>query len=206
MIQTATAEVAEAIETIGDTIRNLHGISVAVAASVEQQGLATGDIALTVDQVARSTTTTTDAAEQAQASSKRGRAYAVKVGEVASKLSSESQLLSSEVIDFLNSLKNISDVNQFRTLNVDLGCQVVDGTRNTTGRIIRVSSGAILFPGQLDTSLGTRVEIRIDGVSRKIHARCAGPAEGGYFFQLPMNSAHLSYMEELLATLEGVAA
>jgi methyl-accepting chemotaxis protein len=206
MIQAATAEAAEVIEAIGGTILNLHNISLGIAGAVEQQGAATHDIVRAVDEVARSTATVSDTVLQTQHSTRRGREHAVEVGQVADKLSSEAQMLSSEIKDFLDSLKSVNGTKRFRTLKVDLGCRIIDGTGEWPGRVVQISSGAVQFAGRLDAAVGTRVEIRIDGIARPIRARSAGPADGGCFLQLPMDVAHIAYMDEVISSLDQDAA
>jgi methyl-accepting chemotaxis protein len=206
MIQAATAEAAEAIDSVGSTIRGMHAISVGIATAVEQQGDATREIAHTVDDVARSTATVGGTVQQAQKSTAQGRKHAVAVGGIAVKLSSEAQDLNAEIKDFLQSLQNLNDTKQFRAYEVNIGCRVNDGKTESKGRVVSISTGTILFAGNLNTALGARVEIHIDGVARPIMARSAGVTDAGNFLRLPMDVAHLGYMGKLIPTLLPAAA
>ncbi|MBF0561672.1 MAG: HAMP domain-containing protein [Alphaproteobacteria bacterium] len=54
-VQTATHEAVTAIEGIGDTIGRIHEVTAAIATAVEEQGIATKEIASSVDQAAEGT-------------------------------------------------------------------------------------------------------------------------------------------------------
>jgi len=206
MIQKATAEAAEAIEAVGGTIRSMHAISVGIADAVEQQGAATREIAHTVDQVARSTATVGDTVQQTQKSTSQGRQNAIAVADIAVKLSAEAGDLRAEIKDFLESLQNLNDTKQFHAYEVNVGGRVIDGKTESSGRILSISTGTILFAGKLAAALGARITIHIDGVGRPIQGRYAGVSDAGHFLQLPLDVANLAYMGNLIPTLLATAA
>lgn len=59
-MQVATTEAVEAIEGIGNTIVSINEITVAIAAAIQQQGLATGQIARNIQEAARGTNQVSD--------------------------------------------------------------------------------------------------------------------------------------------------
>ncbi|NIX77895.1 methyl-accepting chemotaxis protein [Microvirga terricola] len=104
-IQASTAESANAIQNVTNVIRTIHQTSTAIAAAVEQQGAATQEIARNVQQASQGTaevssniTGVTRAAEESSAAS-------AQVLTSASDLSEQSELLRSQVGQFLANVR-----------------------------------------------------------------------------------------------------
>ena len=104
-VQTSTDQAANAILGIGRTINEINHIASAIAASVEEQGLATEEIARSVEQVAASTTEVTHnitgVSEAAEASS----SSASQVLSSATELATQSEKLRGEMHKFLSTVR-----------------------------------------------------------------------------------------------------
>ncbi len=101
MIQDATGESVRAIEGIGLTIRQIDEIATNIAAAVEQQGMATQEIARNVQQVSIGTRdVSTNIAGVTETASETG-ASASQVQLAAGALSRQSETLRDEVEEFL---------------------------------------------------------------------------------------------------------
>jgi methyl-accepting chemotaxis protein len=103
-IQSATGDAVIAIQAIGGTIAEIDGISKEIATSVEQQGLATGEISGNVQQAAEGTRMVSSNMESVTRSSTAAGAAAGRLHDAAAGLSSQSERLKSEVGQFLHSL------------------------------------------------------------------------------------------------------
>ncbi|NBX03706.1 MAG: methyl-accepting chemotaxis protein [Alphaproteobacteria bacterium] len=100
-IQSATGDTVSAIKRIGGTINEISHISTTIAAAVEEQGVATQDIASNVQQAAKGTETIAhDAAEVSASSTESGVAANEMMG-ATSELSRQAETLRSEVDKFL---------------------------------------------------------------------------------------------------------
>jgi methyl-accepting chemotaxis protein len=94
-------EAATAIRTIGDTIRQMNAIAVAVAAAIEQQGAATSEIARNVNQAAQGTgEVTTSIIAVREVALKTGSASS-EVLEASGSLSKQAEMLGTKVERFL---------------------------------------------------------------------------------------------------------
>jgi methyl-accepting chemotaxis protein len=100
-IQTSTGEAVEAIQEIGDAIRELSEIGASIASAVEQQGAATREIAHNVQQAATGTrNVAANIVEVSRATGATGTA-AGQVLDAASELSHQAERLRSEAAAFL---------------------------------------------------------------------------------------------------------
>ncbi|WP_234053993.1 MULTISPECIES: methyl-accepting chemotaxis protein [unclassified Xanthobacter] len=104
-VQRATDEVVHAIEAIGGTIRRIDEISSAIAAAIEEQGTATGEIAQNVHQAAQGTQEVSSSISSVStAAADTGRASGDIVS-AASDLSSQATHLRSQVTAFIERVR-----------------------------------------------------------------------------------------------------
>ena len=104
-IQNFSAEMVEAIQSIGATIEDMHRIATSVAAAVEQQQAATGEIARNVNEAARGTHDVTENIAQVREAATQTGASASQVLGAAGGLSSDADALTREVRDFLAGIR-----------------------------------------------------------------------------------------------------
>lgn len=105
MIQTATEGSVSAIEGIGDTIRQIDEIATTIAAAVEEQGVATQEIARNVQQASIGTReVTSNIAGVTRAAGETGTT-ASQVQVAASELSQQSEKLRAQVDNFLETVR-----------------------------------------------------------------------------------------------------
>jgi methyl-accepting chemotaxis protein len=100
-IQEATNTAVKAIEGVAGTIRKIHEIASAIAAAVEQQGAATGEISSNVQEAARGTQQVDDNITQVSAGANETGAAAGQVLSAARDLTQQSASLRAEVDKFL---------------------------------------------------------------------------------------------------------
>ena len=104
-MQTATQDSVTAIKEIGDTIRHISEIAGTIAAAVEEQGSATGEITRNVQQAARGTTeVATNIGEVQQGAAETGSASAQVLASARS-LSQDSNRLKTELDRFLSTIR-----------------------------------------------------------------------------------------------------
>jgi methyl-accepting chemotaxis protein len=204
-IQGATSGVAEAIQEISGTIRSVNETAVAIATAVEEQGAATQEIARSIESVTANAATVTRSMEQVQGAVEATTGSAAEVKRTTEALSVDTGILSTEVEEFLSSLRDLSESQQLRALDVNLVASAITGGLTTSGRVTRMSPGMALFDGPLQVASGTLIELQIDGLDRALHGRFVDRIAGGCQIQLLLNHEHLSFMEATMIRL-GAAA
>jgi methyl-accepting chemotaxis protein len=104
-MQTATQDSVAAIQEIGGTIRRISEIATTIAATVEQQGAATGEIARNVQQAARGTAQVAESITKVNRGASETGSASTQVLASAQSLSKESHHLKTEVDKFLNTVR-----------------------------------------------------------------------------------------------------
>ncbi|XYD10554.1 methyl-accepting chemotaxis protein [Methylobacterium sp. NMS12] len=100
-MRTATHEAVAAIEEIGGTIEQVHGIALGVAAAVEEQQLATQEIARSVSEAASGTRAVTDTMALVLGAARETGASAAEVLDAAADIARRSNGLGGEVAGFV---------------------------------------------------------------------------------------------------------
>jgi methyl-accepting chemotaxis protein len=178
-IQGATSGVAEAIQEISGTIRSVNETAVAIATAVEQQGAATQEIARSIESVTANAASVTRSMEQVQGAVEATTGSAAEVKRTTEALSVDTGILSTEVEEFLSSLRDLSESQQLRALDVNLVASATVGGQTTPGRVTKMSPGMALFDGPLQVAPGTPLELQIDGLDRSLHGRFVDRIAGG---------------------------
>lgn len=105
-IQTSTKEAVQVIESVGSQIRNMNDVASSIAAAVEEQGVATREIARNVDQAATGTNTVSaHISKVAQTADETGDS-AGHVLSAAAALSEQASRLEAEMQRFLQTIRN----------------------------------------------------------------------------------------------------
>ncbi len=104
-IQQATRETVGAIAEIGSTIGTVHSIAVGVAAAVEEQQVATQEIARSVSDAARGTQSVTETMGQVQVAAVQAGARAAQVLGAAGELVRQSKAVAGEVDHFVGGVR-----------------------------------------------------------------------------------------------------
>jgi methyl-accepting chemotaxis protein len=204
-IQAATNGAAEAIQEISGTIRGVNETAVAIATAVEQQGAATQEIARSIESVTVNAASMTRSMEEVQGAVDATSGSAAEVKRTTAALSVDTGILSTEVQDFLSSLRDLGESRQLRALDVNLPATAIVGGQSITGRVLKVSPGMVLFDGPLQVSAGTLLEVRIDRLDRTLRGRFVDRTAGGCQIQLLLNHEHLTFMEGAMTRLAAAA-
>ena len=204
-IQGATDGAAEAIQGITATIRAVNETAVAIATAVEEQSAATQEIARSIESVTVNAASMTRSMEQVQSAVDSTSGNAAEVKRTSSVLSADTAALSSEVMDFLTSLRDLGEHRQLRALDIDLPATAVVNGQSVAGRVLKVSPGMALFDGPLQVAAGTLLELRIDALDRPLQGRFVDRVGAGCQIQLLLNHGHLSFMEGALTRLAAAA-
>ncbi|HVI89445.1 MAG TPA: HAMP domain-containing methyl-accepting chemotaxis protein [Dongiaceae bacterium] len=104
-IQTATESSASAIGEISTTIGRVNEIAVAIAAAVEEQGAATQEISRNLHEAAEGTNHVTSSIGVVTEASRSTTAMAHEVLSAAEQLGRNGQMLQSQVVDFLKTIR-----------------------------------------------------------------------------------------------------
>ncbi|MDP3079113.1 methyl-accepting chemotaxis protein [Bradyrhizobium sp.] len=200
-IQGATNGAAEAIQGITATIRGVNETAVAIATAVEEQSAATQEIARSIESVTVNAASMTQSMEQVQGAVDETGGNAAEVKRTSAVLSADTAALSTEVMDFLASLRDLGEHRQLRALDVDLPATAVVNGKSVAGRVLKVSPGMALFDGPLQVAAGTLLELRIDTLDRPLQGRFVDRVAAGCQIQLLLNHGHLSFMEGAITRL-----
>jgi methyl-accepting chemotaxis protein len=204
-IRDAVVGAADSIQGIAGTVHHVNEIAMSIASAVIEQGAATQEITRSVEVVSTNTASIADSMVRVGAVIGSNGHSAAEVTRTARTLSEQSGSLSGEVTDFLAALQSLSGGQTLQCLDVDLPATVTFEQNVIAGRVRKLSPGFALFVGRLSVPSGTLLEIRIQGVDRKLAARFVEFRDGGSYVQLPLNRENLAYMEQVVAGL-GMAA
>lgn len=105
-IQSATGQSVQAIKQFGSTVKEMADIATAIAAAVEEQGAATGEIARNVEEAANGTTAVTQEIGQVRAVAGETDAGAEAALTVAAALKQQADSMRSNVDDFLHTIRS----------------------------------------------------------------------------------------------------
>lgn len=204
-IQAATNGAAEAIQGISGTVRGVNETAVAIATAVEQQSAATQEIARSIEYVTANAASVTRSMGEVRSAVDDTSGNAAEVKRTSFALSADTATLSSEVMDFLTSLRDLGEDRQLQALDVNLPATAAANGQTVAGRVLRVSPGMALFDGPLQVAAGALLELRIDSLERPLQGRFVDRVAGGCQIQLLLNHGHLSYMEGAMARLAAAA-
>jgi methyl-accepting chemotaxis protein len=205
-VHAATMAASEAFDAINNTVGEMNEIATGIADSVEEQSAATQEIARSIEQVSTSTGNVTASITQVRGAATRSGETALVVKSTAKALSSETDILSSEVKDFIAALKNIAMDNNFRVHAVDLPATAMHDGESIAGRVTSLSTGIVVFAGKLSAAPGSQLELRIDGIDRDLKLRFVNAGDDGVYLQLPLSHAHMTFMEQAIDRLIKKAA
>ena len=203
-IRSATGEVSETMAAIREAVHGVRETTIAVAGAAEEQSAATQEITRGINELSQRTSKIAEGLVAVSEAARRNSGAAVDVNRTVSHLSSEADIMSEEVRNFLAAMATMNADQQFVTHTVDLAAQAnVSGGAPVLGRLKKISSGMAVFAGTMSgTETGTPVELRIEGIGKPLKARFVGPAsDGGYQLQLALNHEQLAYMREALTFL-----
>jgi len=204
-IQAATNEAAQAIQGISGTVRGVNETAVAIATAVEQQSAATQEIARSIEFVTTNAASVTRSMVQVRSAVDDTSGSAAEVRRTSSALSVDTATLSAEVMDFLESLRDLGEDRRLSVLDVNLPATAVAGEKSFGGRVLKVSPAMALFDGPLQIPAGTLLELRIDSLDRPLQGRFVDRVAAGCQIQLLLNHEHLSFMEGAMTRLAAAA-
>ncbi|MGB0631863.1 MAG: methyl-accepting chemotaxis protein [Alphaproteobacteria bacterium] len=107
-IQAATGDAVEAIDTIGKTINTVEEISSSIAAAVEEQGTATNEIAVNVQQAATGTREVDASIEVVSHAAEETGSAASQVMSAGKQLKDKAEDLKTSVDKFLTDIRNVA--------------------------------------------------------------------------------------------------
>ncbi|HVJ54520.1 MAG TPA: methyl-accepting chemotaxis protein [Aliidongia sp.] len=153
-IERVTAEAVRNMSGVNDVVRSINEIATSIAAAVEEQNAATGEIA-------RNVLETTHAAQEVSARIAEVSSEAAIAGQRANAVQEDAETMTRSVAALQHSLVEIVrtstvDVDR-RTMprySVSWQCRVQLGDRMLSGRILNVSGGGALLDGTLPLQQG----------------------------------------------------
>ena len=163
------------------------------------------EIARSIEAVTVNAASMTRSMEQVQGAVEATTGSAAEVKRTTQALSVDTGILSTEVQDFLASLRDLGESRQLRTLEVDLSATAIVDGKSVAGRVRKVSPGLALFDGPLQVAMGTLVELRVEKLDRPLRGRFVERIADGCQIQLLLNHEHLSFMEGAMSRLAAAA-
>ncbi len=204
-IQNSIGGTVGAVQAIGNTVTQIYQSSTEIAAAITEQQSATDEIARNIQFVSSSTERISRSMESVRESADKNNLASVQVYKASSSMSGQADKLSVEVGDFLTAVKGAGTRHQFERLETDAPAKVVTEGRTLETRARQLSIGGAWLDARIDQPSGSTVEVTIKGVSRTIRARVAGVSDKGTRLQFPMDSTHLAFMADAIASLRTAA-
>lgn len=179
-IQSSTSDTADAIGGITRKVLDIHHLTGAIAAAVEEQNAATNEIARNTSLAADSTRSAATNAQGVTSISKQTREEAEKMSRTSEKVFEVSHLLSSAVDDFASALnadlsERRGEIRSFlnKTVTVTKGSQII-----RTKGIDRSNSG-LRVQDRGDINPGDQVKVDWGQGQKKAVVAWASPSEAG---------------------------
>ncbi|RCK37889.1 hypothetical protein TH19_07655 [Thalassospira profundimaris] len=201
-IQEVAARSASAIGDVGTVIDSIDEYVTGIAGAVEEQNVATREIARSVAFVSESATRVSHNVSNIQGQAHDVSGNATEVHTVAHTTAGEAALLSREVDTFLAAVQS-ADINDdtYTSYDIDARAQIAFKGTNINVRLSEVSCAHVVTSPAVDIRAGEMVELVIDGIATPIGARVARHEDGRSILQFPLDARHLATMRNHLAVL-----
>ena len=161
-VQSVTRDAVGAIKGIGKTNTAITDNASAIAAAVEEQTAATGEIARNVQQASSGTREVTSSISLVNDGATTTGTAAHEVLTTADELSKQSDSLATEVADFLSAIKTAGDRRHSQRRKVQLPVMVKVGVSQISTTLVDVSSDGGRISTALPQPVGSVLEITID--------------------------------------------
>lgn len=199
----ATAATAAAIGAVGEAIGRMDSIATAIAAAVEQQGAATREIAQTVQSVAATSEQTAQAMTDLTETAKRNDALGQAVLSASADLADVASTLRSEVDAFLSAMTRDDT---FGRSHERLACNDAKAILSAAGRdtnvtVHDISRGGVALRGAWSGEIGSKVQLRVPGLSTQLHARVVRISDGVVALAFTQDDATLSAADTAISIL-----
>ena len=199
-IQEASRNSAGSIETITNVITKVDDSVNGIVAAIQEQEATSQEISQTVSFVAESASRVAENVASINEQADSVGNSSKEVNDSATSMASESQTITKEVETFLNALQsNDVDDTKFEPRKVNLNAQINGGTV----QVSEICTSYVVIGTSLGQEPGSKVEITIDGIDKKLAARVAKDENGSTTLQLPLDIDHI---EEMQSYIEKIAA
>jgi ABC-type transporter Mla subunit MlaD len=164
-VRAATGASVDAVKHIETTVGEMNAIAVSIAASVEQQGAATAEIARSIAETANAATGMTDRTNAVSAEAKDTGRHAAEVRDSTATLDTAVSELRHAVIRAVRNSTPEVDRRAGRRYAVDRACRLVlPGGVVSLGRIIDLSEGGARVAVSASLEVGQRGALGLDGI------------------------------------------
>ncbi len=178
-IQAIGDTVVTAITGIGDGIRRIDQVAGAIAAAVEEQGAATGEISRNVEETARTARNVASliavVSDEAGSSSTQAQALST----VAGGLAADAQTLRADLVRIIRGSTPDVDRRRQPRYAVDLPCRFDMGGGSSDGRLLNLSEGGAMVAGGPELAPGGRGTLTVDGLGLRLPFRVLDRCSGG---------------------------
>ena len=200
-IQSSIGDTVSAVQSIGVTMRDIHGSSEEIATGITQQQAATDEIARNVQLVSTSADDIASCIIRVRSSADDTISASKEVASASNTLLGQSNRLSAEVTDFLTAIRGAGSVAVFTRRPISQAVAIT-----IEGHVIQsitsyVSVGGIWITDNLDMPLGTQVSVKLSGFDRHLKARIAGVGATGTRLQFPMDAGTIDFLESAIPQL-----
>ncbi len=189
-IRTTTNAAVEAVAGIGTAIRNVEIVSSSIAAAVEEQTAATGEIVRNItqtsDAVREVTQRITEVSSEADDTGRR----AADVSAAASDMAEAVEDMRTILVKIVRTASEDADRRNAVRYSVDSAATLHVGGKNIVGHVENCSAGGALFTGiEHSLATGTQVTLAISGFADKLPAIVRGGSEGWVRLEFQLNAA-----------------
>lgn len=162
-VQSATADAVQAIAGIAKTIAAINQTTAAIAAAVEQQTAATSEIARNVVEASNGTREVSRSIVQVREGTSLTSSTAAQVQGTAAELIAKSELLATDVGDFLQAIQQAGDRRQYERVPVSLAATLRVHGRDLALKLVDMSVGGAELDRDIGVAPGTEVHLAVPG-------------------------------------------
>ena len=203
-IRAATGAAVNAMRDVGAAINQVESVAAAIAAAVDEQAATTREISHNVQQVALTTSTTTEAMRHVLSIVEGTDATSQAALKASEEVGGTAEMLRSEVSDFLTAMSGGEDGERRLYERIPAGDIAVRlriaGRAAVVAKIVDISRGGVAVRHDCDDQIGTTIEVTLpDGAP--VNGRIARREKGLLGLVFAQNRASLALIDRALASL-----
>jgi methyl-accepting chemotaxis protein len=201
-VQSATTDAVAAIAGIGKTIAAINQAAAAIAAAVEQQTAATSEIARNVVEASNGTREVSRSIIQVREGTSLTSTTAAQVQAVAADLIAQSELLATDVGDFLSAIQQAGDRRQYERVVVSLSAVLRINGRDLALKLVDMSVGGAELDRDIGVPAGTEVHLTVSGWPA-VRGRVVGHTGGHTRVQFALDRETTNSLSAKLSDIAG---
>ena len=177
-VRTITQVAVDAVSKVGAQIAHIDEISASVAAAIEEEASATGEISRNVTETAYAAQEVSRRIEEVATDAQSTQTSAMSVCEAASSVADNVAHLRSVLVQVVRTSTKEANRRRSPRYQVEIPGKVSIGGQSTAVTVVDISTGGALLAEKLGATADTKGVLTLDGFNRELAFRIVGPFGG----------------------------